>query len=229
LPVLIKTPNKISYDVIGQKPQHPKVDSIKIDKIAITLDIPNHKERKSIDDKLKKMNDNEYSTYAIKMTYKHGYRIFIHDFIIDGSPDRVMFLVHTNPTNPNHNYLRVEFNPSKVPSFFIKEYLNILLKDGYSRLINHGKVTVFHEAVDVHFCNLKDLYLYFPKFQCSSTMKKGGDIQSVYLGKTIGDKYFCIYNKTKEIQETNSNFYHDQYNASFVKEPVLPMILCELN
>ncbi|MDA8139035.1 MAG: hypothetical protein M0036_10315 [Desulfobacteraceae bacterium] len=108
--------------------------------------------------------------------------------------------------------------------------MNILLQDGYSRLMNHGRVTVWHEAIDVHFCELKELFLYYPQFQCSTVNYKGGDTISTYLGKSTGSKNFYVYNKTQEIKDTNANFYHDYMNAVFEKEPVptYPIMRVEL-
>lgn len=126
--------------------------------------------------------------------------------------------------------MRMEFNPSKVPPFFAREHMNNLLKDGYSRLMSNGKVTKWDEAVDVHFCELKDLYLYYPKMQYSNIVHKSGGSDSLYIGKTPSPKYLCIYNKTKQIKETNGNFFYNPLNAIFVKEhePSYPILRIEL-
>ncbi len=174
--------------------------------------------------------EKNHATWAKRMNYKNGYNVFVGDHVCEFSPEGAAFRVHTDPWNENHNYMRVEFNPSKVPSFFIREHLNILLKDGYSRLMTDGKVTVWHEAIDIHFCELKDLYLYYPKFQCSTVNYKGGNTISTYLGKTTGSKFFCIYDKSQEIKDTNANFYHDYMNVVFEKEPIpeYPIMRVEL-
>ena len=203
-----KNKNQLSYDIIfGGFPQIPIVAKMKIDKIAFTLKIPPN-ERTSLDKKLKAMlSGHTFAKPARKMNYRNGFRVYIKD--PNNTPvENATFQINTDPWDKTHNYMRVEFNPSKVPTYFIKEHLNILLKDGFSRLINMGRVTVLHEAVDVHFCTLQELYLYYPKIQCSTVNYKGGETISTYLGKTTGEKYFCVYNKTQEIKDTNVNFYH---------------------
>ncbi len=52
--VLIKKNKTLAYKVFGKKPNSPKLDPLKVDRLAITLDIPSVPERNSLDKKLKK-------------------------------------------------------------------------------------------------------------------------------------------------------------------------------
>ena len=229
--VNIKKENTIAYTLLGDYPKMPKLDKLKIDRLAITLDIPSIEERKSLDNKLAKMRENDaYATWAKKGRYKNGHSVFVEEHGTAASPDGAAFRVHTDPWDENHNYLRVELNPRKIPSFLIKAHLDNLLKDGYSRLMKDGRVTILHEAIDIHFCKLQDFYLYYPGFPCSTVLYKSGKTISTYLGKHTSQKYFCIYNKTQEIKETNANIYHNYLTPVFKKEPdpMYPIMRVEL-
>jgi hypothetical protein len=232
--VVIKHKYILPLTVFGKSPKEPHIDPLKIDKLAITLNIPSMKERELLDKKLKKMAM-EHHQFAIpllknKYKYKNAYWIFVDDNYVASSPERAKICVHTGPSTETHNYMRVEFNPSKVPPFFVKEHMDNLLKDGYSRLMSDGRVTKWDEAVDIHFCELKNLYLYYPKMPWEMKYSKSGCNESIYLGKFPGKKYLCIYDKTKEIKETNANFHYDPQNAIFTKEPVpsYPILRFEL-
>jgi hypothetical protein len=217
--VIIKKNNILSYIVCGEIPYSPKVDKLKCDRLAITLDVPKVSERNSLDKKLTKMAENDYATGDWPMKYKNGYRIYLEEYCLDIPPENASFRVHTAPQKHNYNYMRVEFNPSKAPPCFVKKHMDVLLEDGYQRLMTQGKVTMWDEAIDIHFCELKDLYLYYPNLPCSTVDYKSGMTISTYLGQKTGNKYISVYNKTKHIKETNSNFYYDYPNTIFGKEP----------
>ena len=73
--VIFKKNDTLAYKVYGPLPNTPKVDKLKIDKLAITLDIPNEFERKSIDKQLLAMKEHDYATWDWKMKYKHTKRL----------------------------------------------------------------------------------------------------------------------------------------------------------
>lgn len=218
--VQLKKKHILSYKILkGDIPNTPKVDSLKIDKLAITLNVP-IKERGDLDKKLKMMaaEEHQFAKTLSKGHYQNGYMIFVGEQYLNSTPDSNI-KVHTGPKDKTHNYMRVEFNPYKTPPFFVKEYMNILLKDGYSRLMSNGRVTKWDEAVDIHFCELKNLYLYYPKMPWEMKYSKSGCNETIYLGKFPGLKYLCIYNKTNQIKNTNANFHYNPQNAGFEKEP----------
>lgn len=217
--------NKETEHSIGHATIHnsgkPLVDKLKFDKIVMTLDITTH-EQNDIVSMLETYKITKYArSLKYERGYQHSYRVMVcHDLdkensLTKGIPaDKVAFTVQVNPD------LKIKWNPHKIPSAFIQFHLNILLPDGYNRLIAGGKVFALDDAVDIHQAKLEDHLMTYPNFSYSTALKKSGTVITEYLGKTTNDKYFCIYDKTAQIKETNANFFWSPDNAGFEKEPV---------
>lgn len=233
--VLLKLNNSsIGYDKIFNHGK-PYTSPMIIDHISINLDLLEN-EVQEVADKL----DEYVNTYYAKTIYTKGfdksYRVLIQHAldkitkdsylndnppIITLNPEQVAFSIYLKPWGNKHR-LKISWNPARIPSKFIQYHLNKIIPNGYERLLTKGKVTELHETFDIHEAQVQDFLMTYATFTYSQPLIKSGAIIGMTLGSKVGDKQFVIYNKTKEIQDTNKNFFWDKNNVGFDKEPVPP-------
>lgn len=216
-----KNKNSIGYSVLMNGNQ-PYPEDLKFDKITFTLQVPD-KEQEDIKQLLNDYLITKYAKLIFAKGYEKAYRIMVTEPLNEDATEllnleRVAFTLQLNPWSGTH-YLKVSWNPYRIPSGFLQHHLNLLLKNGYSRLMTEGKLTEIDEAVDIHKAKLQDFLFTYPQFTCSGQEFKSGALISLRLGSKIGDKAFYLYNKTQEIKDTNANFFWNKENAGFTKEP----------
>lgn len=211
--LIIHDPNEgLGYKLLtGKFPDKPKVLPLRIDALSLTLDIP-EQEQSLLYKKLEAMKSahHQYAYYAPPENYQNGYQIVLPN--IHDEEERATFHIHIRPKTEG-NYMRVKWNPSKLSSTFIREYMDLLLPKGFNRLMTQGKPTTYHEALDVCFCRLGEWGWRFPKIQVSSLEKihsseefKSGDLETIYLGSRKSPRCFCIYNKRQHLKKKGSKF-----------------------
>lgn len=182
-----------------------------IDKISFTLHIPTIEERNSITHNLKYLlygdgSQAQKNLYAIPTT-KNGYRVSCKIFLNNNNSFGVhgedSLIIQCDPKYENYNYLRAEFNPSKVNLSTVKGICDKLLYNGYERIIS-GVLTRIDTATLIHFCDIDDLIIHYPQMRKSTLHFSNGKLQTIYIGSKQGT-HFVAYSKTQEIKEKNAN------------------------
>ncbi len=203
---------ELGYDtVIGSPP--PEIQPLKLDKLSLTMDVPEH-DRIALHKNLEAMVKGQYAKSKYMKRYNYSYQVSTHETAVGGI-GKMNFHLGIKPYSEDVNYLRLEFNPSKTNPAFVQNHLNLLIPDGYHRLMTEGRVTRIDEAVDVFFVKLEQLLLKYPAIQIAEPIIEGdkpvmeptlksGRIIGLRLGAKAGEKRFLIYDKTKQLGDVET-------------------------
>ncbi|MBT0664211.1 hypothetical protein KI809_07835 [Geobacter pelophilus] len=184
--------NKQTGEII--KHGKPVVTSMTIDFLTMTVNVP-EKEKSDV--------LNAFIAYCENWGIKHhATGLYRNQAKINSNKGQIILSI--DPWIEDHNFIRAEFNPSKVSIYEVATALNLLLKNGFEKLIHEGRITRIDLAFLVKYLHVSNLFVYYPKFQYSKNTLKSGKIQTAYLGDDSGPKILAIYDKNAEIQNCNN-------------------------
>lgn len=179
-----------------------------IDMIGITQPIEEVDRRYVIRRLHSKEMDMEYKrTYLStkkKDRYKNNYTFLVHD--------KTKAKVSAVPRRMEHNFIRAEFNPSKLEKIGRKKVRNFLIKilgiDIVKRIYFHSPITRIDLALDIYDME-NDLYVYLPQFKNSIIIRKE-DGSDKMLSQIIGKSRIrlTMYDKLEEqgIEDSAQNY-----------------------
>lgn len=183
----------------------PKPSSLFIDKIAVTIPVhPAHQANV-----VKIFKEQLCGNWGAK---KYGFHTSLYQNAIKipfGPYDKDCLLFQCAPWNPQNNFVRVEYNPSKVDINEVKVLLNMILPGGYKSLLHTGVIRRVDIATDLSFVKPSDMVFHYPGIQCSGNYFKGGRIQSAYLGEKESQRQIVIYDKVAHLKKLNSKLPSD--------------------
>lgn len=207
----------------------PKQSKTIIDKISVTLPIPDEEDQSILNTAFDHYLKNEFCKPAAHSAhYKRGYHLCLSDEPDYGVNNQKSLLIQFNPRDATASYLRCEWNPSKVQTHIISGVINSFLQGGYPRLMSFGAFTRLDTAIDIHNVNVHNLICYYPKLQISELYRKqkGGEIETIYLGDGTAVNQWAIYDKTKQWGKQN-NHTSDYALCNKVPAPNYPVTRIE--
>ncbi len=184
----------------------PKASPLFIDFLTLTLHIQEVNRKELVD--AFTTNLPEFlgtKTYPNGGGYQYSRKIFI---------DGHHVLIQIQPTGLNaekKNFLRIEWNPNKVPTHEIVTLVNCLLPDLYSDLLAYGVVTRVDLTTDIKNLPIWLLWMRYPGIWISYLYFKV-DKETEYLGAKGGVLEVKAYNKRNRIKYLNSKInkmYHE--------------------
>lgn len=219
--------NHHGYHCIGDYTKTaPKLEKVIIDKLSCTIEIDSLSERENLKKGFKELSDNDHCIPITKNGYRQAYKCFIKDDPDFGTHGQESLILQFDPKDHTHKYLRVEFNPTKAKLSAVKGILDRIITNGFNRIINQGTVTRADFSLQVHFCDVNDLMLYYPKMRQSSFHYENGQLQTAYLGKKKGT-HWIIYSKDQEIKAKNEKTYHQAFSDKEKHYPNYPITRIE--
>ncbi len=166
-----------------------------LDKVAITMPIVEN-ERMPL---LKRINDPELcepynrKVYRSGGRYKNNYQFTIHE------GNKIELAMY--PIKKSHNFLRLEYNPTKLGKEGRKELRSFLIKllgiDLVKTIYFEARVTRLDLTLDV-FDMEPDLYLHKKRIEQSQIIREDGIMASQILGSDESDIRITMYNKSLE-------------------------------
>lgn len=187
----------------------PKCSPLFVDKLSMTLYV-------SDDEKmivLKNFIEVVDQSYGGKLWESTNYN-FSKKIYVDGE----YILFQCEPKQAGSNWLRVEYNPSKVSPSEVAGIVNLILPGGYNDLIAYGRITRIDFATNCKYLPVGNLFFQYPNMSISRNHLKSGAIQAAYLGGDEGVNQFVLYDKVAEIKSKNNKL-----GKSFKKEmPLTP-------
>jgi hypothetical protein len=202
------TPNSMGYKYFGDiSTLNPKQGKAFLDKISLTLSIPDKDHQKIIEIAFKEYAKNQYCRYAsYSPHYKRAFYVCLSEYPDYGVANQNSLFIQFDPRDQHSNFLRCEWNPSKVNTSIIKGVFDNFLIGGYDRLMKNGEVTRADTAIDIHNVSINSLIFYYPKFKISEIYRsqKGEEVETIYLGDGTAVNQLAIYNKTAQWKKENN-------------------------
>lgn len=150
-------------------------------------------------------DNNDPDDYVVKhYQEKNGRYNHTYDFRVptDTELGYFNFKVSIYPINKAHNFIRFEFNPTKLGSTGRRKVRRLLvrilgLKQARS-LFYEGRLTRLDTTVDFYGA-VNNSYLYMKRGNCSELVRGAdGEVESQICGSSGSDVRVTLYNKTKE-------------------------------
>ena len=188
-----------------------------IDKLFITLDIPENLQQQVKDKFLEIFDNGSGKEFSHKSSYEFNLTIS------DNFPDyEGAASIHCCPKNTNSksgdeakkttedkikkNFFRLVCNPARVDLDNMKTILDQILPEGYLGLLHKGKVNRLDLSVDVANMKVAEVIASYPKFQVAYTYGKGINSQAKYIGAAKSNKQICLYDKVVQMSEMVKKF-----------------------
>ncbi len=201
----------------------PKASPLFIDKLSMTLHIPEHEQQIVI----------------------HNFKQYLSGFMGGGlypsklySYNRKLYLegeqlfVQCGPKAKNTNFFRIEWNPAKMTTETVADVVNLTLPDGYADLISYGRITRIDITTDVKNLKMKDIRFRYPGMTIGYNYLKAGGIQTAYLGAKGGVNQFKFYDKKQQVKDNNAGKpkqYHEplpEYQTTRIEWEYRPQEVC---
>ncbi len=177
----------------------PKVSNIKIDKLSITVPILSKAEHEHI---VKCFEYNGKLSNWGEIGKSKKYNTHYAHPVVGENTEITMYLQY-----PQYylvtNTLKIEFNPSKVNMEQVRMLINQIMKNGFERLIEYGRITRIDLACDIARIRPHHIFFYAPYFSITDCKYKSGNLQTAYLGDSESDNQWVIYDKVAEIKDKN--------------------------
>jgi hypothetical protein len=150
-------------------------------------------------------DNNDLDDYTVKhYKEKNGRYNHTYDFRIptDTEQGYFNFKVSIYPVNKSHNFIRFEFNPTKLGSTGRRKLRRLLVKIlGLKRarsLFYEGRLTRLDTTVDFQRA-VNNSYLYIKGVNCSELVRGAdGEVESQICGSSRSNVRVTLYDKTKE-------------------------------
>jgi hypothetical protein len=107
------------------------------------------------------------------------------------------------PKNIYGNFLKIEWNPSKVDSAEVAEIVNLILPGGYCDLIAYGRITRVDITTLVQNVGMDKILYHYPNLKVTKSYAGPKGNGSAYLGSVSSEKSFTFYDKKKQVKDTN--------------------------
>jgi len=177
-----------------------------IDYLSLTLDIPEldkHEVLKNFKSVLKQFPDKKemFGNSDVTIKTNDGLYYYRKDVYLLEVDEHVRF--YCMPKNIYGNFLKIEWNPSKIDTAEVAELVNLILPGGYSDLIAHGRITRVDITTQVKNICLDEIVYHYPNLKVNKAYAGPKGNESVYLGKVSSEKSFTLYDKKKQIKDTN--------------------------
>lgn len=186
-------------------PSVKSVSKIVCDKLSVTIDYKNEKDRLQLIAQLNDLSQQSEMVYQFKKwPYQYGLRVREPDI-----KNRLLMLIQWKPVLQGMGFFRVDFNPAHADMSNVFAVLDAVLPGGYADLKAFGKITRFDASVDLSNIRPDGLLAYYPKKQISQIHCKSGKIETLYLGKRGEGNLVVIYDKQREIKEKNQKYKLD--------------------
>jgi len=190
----------------------PKPSKSFIDKLSLTYDVPANKHEEILTNATKLAENGYTKKIQLPELYERSYKCAIES-------NKTTLLIQIKPKGKfihTHNFLRIEFNADKANMAEIKQILDLLLNNGYQRIIENGKVTKCEITTDVYFLHISQLIIHYPKYKKGNIHYNGQHIETINIGSTASGKRIKIYNKTLQLAEMGlSKKYSDMTRIEF--------------
>ena len=138
----------------------PKVSNIKIDRLSITLPIASKAEHDHI---VKCFAYNgilsNWGDIGVSKKYKTHYA----NPVVGENIEITMYIQYPQSYWVT-NALRIDFNPAKVDMEQVRTLINQIMKNGFERLIQFGRITRIDLACDITRIRPHQLFFYVPHF-----------------------------------------------------------------
>lgn len=166
-----------------------------IDKLYLTLDIPVHQQDQIISN-LKKLAEAGYGIEIVKPAYTHNLKIsqnfpdYEGEGIIQCAPT---YTSKPDAVKKSYRYFRLGMTPSRIDLSNMKKILDQLLPDGYTGLLENGKVNQIDFTVDIKHIKVAELIASYPKLRVERHYGMGIAKQTKRLGNN--NKIVTLYDK----------------------------------
>lgn len=188
----------------------PKASPLFIDKLSMTLDIPEHEQQI-----VAKIFQHDLPGFFGGKLHQSKLYILNIKLYLEGVGQ---ILFQCQPKEKNNNFFRVEWTPAKVETETVADIVNLIVPGGYADLINHGRITRIDITTDVKNLKMGDALFRYPGIAISYNYLKAGSIQTAYLGTKGGINQFKFYDKAQQIKEINET-KPQQYKEPLPKHP----------
>lgn len=182
------------------------VSPLFIDYLSFTLSVFKQDEDKIIENfhsTLSQFPDKKELQGMDKLKIKDNDRLYNlrKDVYIPDKDEHIRF--YCWPKNGSGNFLKVEWIPSKINPSEVAEMVDLILPGGYSRLVTFGKITRVDITTLLKNISLNDILYHYPNLKVNKVFAGSGGNESVYLGSANSEKHFTLYDKKKQIKDTN--------------------------
>lgn len=171
-----------------------------IDKITITCNIPKE-DQYQIEEDLKDLKWNApKELYGISKYVPLGTKFLESDG--DKSTDTKL-VVQCSPAFSNAKFLRVEWNPERIPAEAVRDALTTIFHgvSVFERIMTKGTVTRLDVAVDVANLAIDDYVFHRPGIRVTRIECASG--KTLYLGSEDSECATAIYDKRAELKAKN--------------------------
>jgi len=179
-----------------------------MDKLAIPFYLPPEDHSGSISELISRINDKTEDYNTVQQVHGlGGYRISANIIMqSDIGPSTALF-VQLGSRLSNASFGRVEFNPAKIIAggllSDLEAELECLSHDSYHEWVHNRKVSRVDIAVDIKNVNINELLVISKGFSVWSNQGKGAGFESRYLGSVTSKKRIAVYDKRRQLIETN--------------------------
>jgi hypothetical protein len=112
-----------------------------------------------------------------------------------------------------HKYLRIEFNANKATLSEVKQILDMLLVNGYLRIMQIGIITSAELATDISYLHISQLIIDYPYYIKGSVIHSSDSIETIIIGSLKSDNNVKAYDKTLQLmsykQPSKVGLYND--------------------
>lgn len=180
-----------------------KLSPLICDKISITVKVI-CSDKPIITENINSLLVDGYGMRKYASLYKLGVNLGL------GDKNENFLLVQCQPKLPDLSFFRVEFNPSKSPMGEVHGFINKILPEGYSSIIERGICTRIDATFDIKNTQIDRLIFWQHCIRKTQAFYKGGHIETLYLGAKNSAKQICIYDKVAEIKHKNALTWQDK-------------------
>jgi hypothetical protein len=149
---------------------------------------------------LKSLVDAHHANTSHNRGYKESYNIFASS---DGTTDQKLYVCAHPWDFQNKKFLRVEFNPSKIPPSQARPFLDHIVPGGYEAAVENAIVTRVDITTDIHYAHLDDLVAISAGVRRTSAYYGPTGTETYYLGDAKSPRRWALYDKVLETSRRN--------------------------
>ena len=177
-----------------------------IDYLSLTLKVPELDKKKILENfksALTEHPDKKELYEDKKVTIKTNDKLyqFKKDVYIMESDEHIRF--YCMPRSIFGNFFKVEWNPSKVDAAEVAGIVNLILPEGYSSLLNQGKITRVDITTCIENVGMDEILYHYPNLSVNKAYSGPKGNESAYIGSANSEKSFTLYDKKKQIKDKN--------------------------
>lgn len=185
--------NKLEYTIPNK---------VFIDKISLTYSPPN----KTIEDIILGTITNKgwQQTWTKPYeSYDNKNNLYCKNAVLDF--DNSVGYLQVKPKFKKLNYLRLEYNPSKIDYESLVMSLDSIYEGLASSILSSGTVTRIDIATDIYYISPDQIIIDYSKIKSREVYCFGGNVQTIYVGKNESALRIRMYDKIAQINAHSKN------------------------